>query len=279
MASTDRLDHTVINVKFEMDAAETLFGQLGFTLTPRGYHTLGSINHLMMFGTDYLELLGLPDANDPSRKDIAERPVGINGLVFKTEDVDPIFERLQAAGFDGDPPKAFSRPVDVAEGQRDAKFRTVTARADVFPGGRVYYCEHGTPELVWRPEWQSHANGVVAIPEFVNVAEDADAEAERFAKLLATQVEFDGNGARCAVLDGCRITTLTPDQYASRYGELASPMGGRAAIFGALVFATEDLAALNDGLDAVDGLTVERFPSRTVVRVNDFDAVLEFITA
>ena len=52
------LDHVVINVKDDMDLAQLVFSNLGFTLTPRGYHTLGSINHLMMFGSDYMELIG-----------------------------------------------------------------------------------------------------------------------------------------------------------------------------------------------------------------------------
>ena len=60
MPALAQLDHAVINVHFGMDRAEPLFQTLGFTLTPRGYHSLGSINHLMMFGTDYLELIGLP---------------------------------------------------------------------------------------------------------------------------------------------------------------------------------------------------------------------------
>ena len=49
MASTKQLDHTVINVGFEMDAAKTVFANLGFTLTPRGHHSTGSINHLAIF--------------------------------------------------------------------------------------------------------------------------------------------------------------------------------------------------------------------------------------
>ena len=38
------LDHIAINVKENMDKAYELFTELGFTLTPRGYHSLGSIN-------------------------------------------------------------------------------------------------------------------------------------------------------------------------------------------------------------------------------------------
>ncbi|MBT7732591.1 MAG: VOC family protein, partial [Rhodospirillaceae bacterium] len=56
-----RLDHVVINVRADMDVAEATFRDLDFTVTPRGYHTLGSINHLMIFETDYLELIGIPE--------------------------------------------------------------------------------------------------------------------------------------------------------------------------------------------------------------------------
>ena len=277
MPSSDRLDHTVINVKVDMDAATALFGQLGFTLTPRGYHSHGSMNHLMMFGKDYLELIGIPEGKEIERRDLKDASLGINGIVFKALDVDDIYARLQNAGLDGDPPKAFHRPVDIDDGQKDAKFRTVTVRDGVFPGGRVYYCEHGTPELVWRPEWQSHANGVISMPEFVTVTSDADGEVARFATLLNTYPEMDGNGTRCVTLDGCRITVLTSDQYSDRYGKLASIMGSRNAIFGAMVFATESLSMLNRLLGDLDGVATNLHPDRTIVRVDAFDAVLEFV--
>ena len=60
MPTPPKLDHTVINVGYQMDEAQQRFQALGFYLTERGFHSFGSINHTMMFGTDYLELIGLP---------------------------------------------------------------------------------------------------------------------------------------------------------------------------------------------------------------------------
>ena len=57
------LDHVVINVRDGLDAAAALYARLGFTLTSRGHHTLGSSNHLAILGTDYLELLGVQPGN------------------------------------------------------------------------------------------------------------------------------------------------------------------------------------------------------------------------
>jgi len=48
----------------DLDAAAARFGELGFTLTPRGFHSIGSQNHLIMLGSTYIELLA-PVATHP----------------------------------------------------------------------------------------------------------------------------------------------------------------------------------------------------------------------
>src|SRR4051795_7370915 len=106
------LDHVVIDVRDRMDEAARVFAELGFTLTPRGYHTLGSMNHLMMFATDYLELLGFGDGGT-SRPELAPFPVGLNGLVFKTDDADVVYAHAHVAGLPILPAQSFSRPVEL----------------------------------------------------------------------------------------------------------------------------------------------------------------------
>ncbi len=278
MAHPPKLDHAVINVHYQMDLSESIFRKLGFHLTARGYHSLGSINHLMMFGSDYLELIGLPAetiGEKPTRPEVLDAPVGINGLVFKTSDVDETYTHLQALGMAGDPPKSFFRPVDLPDGPQNAHFRTVTVRADIFPGGRIYFCEHGTPELVWRPEWQHHRNGALRMPEFVIASECHDREAADLARLIHSQVE--GSGDNLSVkLEDATITLLSPTAYQTRFGDLASCMASRASIFGALTIQTTDLASLrslaqDSGLPLVDG------PRRLTLREPSLDCVLEFV--
>ena len=74
------LDHVVINARDDMDRAADIYRRLGFTLTERGYHSLGSINHLAMFGTDYLELIAVPKGATTGRMDLLTFPFGLNGL-------------------------------------------------------------------------------------------------------------------------------------------------------------------------------------------------------
>ena len=275
MTSNLQLDHTVINVRGDMDAAQVLFESLGFTVTPRGYHSLGSINHLMMFGTDYLELIGVPEGGETQRQDLLTAPVGINGLVFKSENVDDTMAHLTTQGLAGDPPKAFHRPVEVDGGSQDASFRTVAARPGIFPGGRVYFCEHGTPELVWRPEWQSHTNGVTAMPEFVVVSEDPAASAENFAKLVGGTAAKADNALSVATRDVI-LTVLSLAQYQARYGALASPMNGRQSIFGAMVFKTGNLDAIRSAAASVESAET---PNSIALRLSAYDSVLEFVTS
>ena len=272
-----QLDHAVINTHYEMDHAQQCFSQLGFSLTDRGFHSLGSINHLMMFGTDYLELIGLPkdaDGTLPVRQGISDAPRGINGLVFKTTNAQQTYEHLKAVGMAGDPPKSFSRPVQTPEGVKDAKFQTVHVRPDVCDAGRIYYCQHFTPELVWREADQSHANAVSAIREMVLVATDPDREAESFSRLLNTASHADDQ-TQYLMLPGFRLSVMSVAAYQQKYSELATDMQGRSAMFGAMIFNTEQSANPAANTD----WPVKQIESGWRLRQPDFDCLLEFSQA
>ena len=275
MAEGAPLDHAVINVKYEMDRAAPLFEGLGFTLAPRGHHSLGSINHLMIFGTDYLELIGLPRGIENPRREIADSPLGINGLVFKTDDADATHAHLDGLGLAGDAPMSFTRPVALGDAEHTARFRTVKVRPGAFPAGRVYFCEHGTPELVWRQEWSTHANGATAIREFVVVAAEPEAEAARYAEVAGATGVAGGAAEQVIGLSGARLSVLSPARYGERYGALALALGGRSSIFGAVTLSTNDLAAAANAV-AGSGLPSRTEGGRVVVGVPDFDALLEF---
>ena len=278
IGGTIRLDHVVINAQRDMDAAEALCRSLGFTVTPRGYHTLGSINHLMMFDTDYFELIGIPDGGEIRRADLMAAPRGINGLVFKSDDVDETYARLITLGMDGEPPRAFSRPVNLDGGVLDARFRTVAVRPGVFPAGRVYFCEHATPELVWRPEWQVHDNGALSMAEIVIVADDVPAAAADYARLVDGEVVALRDGIRTIDTATARLSIRSPKGYRAQYGDLASDLHDRASIFGALVFRVPSLSVVADVLTRLETpLPKIIAPQGIVVRLPDFDSVLEFV--
>jgi len=240
------LDHIVINGLFDMDRAAALMSQLGFTLTPRGYHSLGSINHLMMFEHDYLELIGLPSGTDKLRKDVLDSPLGLNGLVFKVSDADACQQALRASGLAMLEPQSFSRPVTIDGVEHLARFRTVRTAPEVFEAGRVYYCQHFTPELVWRRPWMSHANGVSGLRELVVVTSNPEVDAPLYAKAAQASPKKQGQDWAIALSGGFRITLMAPARYRERYGELCVEADGRHSFFGALVLEAADIERLRN---------------------------------
>ncbi len=277
MQLAHKLDHSVINVHYDMDNAKRLFEALGFTVTPRGHHTLGSINHLLVFDDDYLELIGMPMGDEPEIDEISDNPLGIHGMVFRSNNADDTYEYLKSLDFDDLPPKVFSRPVDVANGKKDAKFRTVGAKEGLFSGAGVYFCEHSTPELVWRPEWQKHANGVNKIIEFTVVSTDPEFEANNFATLLAGKVESFAEDTFRISFKGGYISVLSRIAYQKKYGDFASELDDNAGMFSALIFSTTNLSALNEMLKTTPSeIRVKCGDSRTLVRVSPYNTLLEF---
>src|SRR6201981_1878328 len=230
---TFALDHLVVNVLFDMDRAETMMSQLGFTATPRGYHSLGSINHLMIFEGHYLELIGLPSAADVLRKDLLDSPRGVNGLVFKAGDIDTCASSLRQSGLAMLEPQSFSRPVTIDGVEQLARFPPVRTAPEVFEAGRVYYCEHYTPELVWHRPWMAHANGCSALSELVVVTDAIETDASRYAK--AAQAHAERRGSEVFTIDlasGFRLTSISPARYLERYGEHSVEANGRRSFFG-----------------------------------------------
>src|ERR1700678_2637116 len=192
---TFSLDHVVINTLFDLDRAATLMSQLGFTLTPRGYHSLGSINHLMVFEGHYLELVGLPLGTDVLRRDVLETPLGLNGLVFQATDIDACISQLRGSGLTVLEPQSFSRPVTIDGVEQLARFRTVRTAPELFEGGRVYYCQQYTPELVWHRPWMSHPNGCQGLSELVVVSTDIEKDLARYAKAAQAGAQRLGDDA------------------------------------------------------------------------------------
>lgn len=182
---TPRLDHVVINVADQLDAASALFRRLGFQLTERGHHSLGSSNHLAVFNDNYLELLGYEAGRGNLRQDLWQSPIGLSGLVWKTDDADAVWRYLESQDIDDEQPARFFRPVQLPDGSEDqARFRTVRLRPALVPNGRSFFCQHETPHAVWQNAWRQHPNGVSDIIEFVVVAQDPAAAALPYSRLF-----------------------------------------------------------------------------------------------
>ncbi|MBN9513730.1 MAG: VOC family protein [Alphaproteobacteria bacterium] len=272
------LDHVVINARDDMDRAADVYTRLGFSLTERGYHSLGSMNHLAMFGTDYLELIAIPKDAKSGRLDLLTYSPGLNGLVFGSEDSAITYAALAKAGVPVDPPSEFTRPVKVDGAEREARFRTIRMKAGVVPYGRVYYCHHFTRDLVWRDEWRHHANGTVAIVRAVIVEPDPAAASKLYADMFGPESVRDIKGGKTVVVGNSRFDIVTEAELKAQFGDAVPDAEGRKAYMAGLTFRTVSADKAARALQAGNIGGVTRNGGRLVVPAKEaFNAVLEFV--
>lgn len=278
------LDHLVFDVRDRMAEGAARLAALGFQLTPMGKHSLGSANHLAVFATDYLELLGTDIPGGALRPDIASYPVGLNGLVFKVDDAEALAARLLAAGVPALPAQSFHRPVDLPDGTRDdARFRTVRLdRAAAFDG-RIYWCEHLTPQHVWRPEWQAHPNGVVSVARVLLSVRDPERQAAMFRRMFGADAVTAGADGRvllpCGPVPSGRLTVeVAPHALvAAELGTAAPDPAGRGDHMALVALRVGSLAATAALLRANGVAAAPRGDGLRVAAEPALNAVVDFL--
>lgn len=250
------LDHVMVTVR-DLDASAAAWKRLGFTVSPRGTHSphLGSGNYTIMFGDDYLELLGIlteTEHNQPMR-DFLKTREGVERVAFTTSDAAAGVAELQARGIDADGPVHFGRPVELPDGGvGEAKFNVFRWPLDENPGGiRIFACQHLTRDTVWIPELQSHANGAQRIIRLEVLTADPKAAAAHLGRLIDEPVHADADGWRVPT-GGTRADILFYDAagFARRYPDAvrdgAAPEGAVA-----LVLASSDIEGAKSALGSL----------------------------
>ena len=188
MAKTD-FDHAVVMVRDRLDELAPGYAAQGYTLGERALHNLGSCNQVIVLDSAYIELLGWPPG-DPPRPEIANSPMGLEALVFRTDDAQATYERLRGLGFAANPVQDLMRPAVLDDGsEKTARFQAVRFAEQPIPGLRMYFCRHLTPECVWRPSLLSHANEARSISSIVIEAPDPAALGQRLGQVVDVVAE------------------------------------------------------------------------------------------
>jgi catechol 2,3-dioxygenase-like lactoylglutathione lyase family enzyme len=246
------IDHIVVDVRDRLEEGAQRYRALGFTLTPVGRHSLGSANHLAIFGRDYLELLGTETPGGTLRPDIASFPIGLNGLVFLTRDAEALQSRQQARGVPVQGVVNFFRPVIYPDGSKaDARFNVVRLDIAAAFDGRTYWCEHLTPEQVWRPEWQEHANGTVGVARVVISVRDPARQAALFTRMFGPAFVAEGPDGRRVLRAGEAVVEFVPHAaVGAELGDAAPDPAGRGDHMALIGLRVRDLGAAAAALSA-----------------------------
>jgi hypothetical protein len=192
------IDHIIIGVR-DLEAARLGWRRLGFTPTPRGRHIgQGTANYCIMFGRDYLELLGFvePDEHAHRLETFLAQREGPMSVAFAPErDAEATAATRTARGLHPSAPRALGRALELPEGAVTPRFSLLNLPPEETPALDCFICGHLTPELVRRDEWLVHPNGVTGIKAVHLVADDPAALAPAYRRLFGDgQVTTTGAG-------------------------------------------------------------------------------------
>ena len=229
MKSIAGFDHALILVR-DLEDGDARMRRLGFRPTPRGVHSahMGTANYtIMLSDMTYFEVIGVLDPT-PSNSDMRamlERRQGLLGFAVKTGDAEALHEELEPSGAaDGDV-LAFSRPVDLPGGTKDATFSVVNLKREKTLGLRMFACTHHTPDVVWREDYLEQPNGVSGVSAVVGEVPDVDLAERSFGELFGERASRRGDEISIDY-GNATVSFLSGSELESRFG--LAPLGEAA---------------------------------------------------
>jgi len=216
------LDHPQIAVS-DLDLAAEAYRRMGFTLAPRMTHSFGTSNHLIMVGQEYLELIGgfsrIQDVELRNMMSPAGGHEGLLSLALFSEDIPADMADYAARGAVTPTARTFSRPVPLpGGGEATLSFTGCGIVNTAAPRMQIFACHQHNPDLVWKPEWMTHANGAHCVAAVVYVADDPSRHAA-YLELMVGQGSVREVGGMLQVDTGRagRIEVITPAMLDRRF--------------------------------------------------------------
>jgi hypothetical protein len=178
------LDHVVHAVR-DLDAAAEFYSRAGFTVGARNRHPWGTHNRIVQLNNCYIELLEVAEPEkivphgDRSfsfgayHRDFLASQEGFAMLLLNSSNAVEDATAFEAAGIGSSKVFDFSREGARPDGTPvKLAFSLAFAFDPASPNLRFAVCQHHFPENFWDPAFQTHANGVKAVPGVTMVAEN-----------------------------------------------------------------------------------------------------------
>ena len=214
------IDHVIVAVR-DLDRARMGWTRLGFNLTPRGRHLgQGTANYCIMFGRDYLELLGFVAADEHAerlRRFLAQREGAMAVAFAPAGTAEDAAAALAALGLHPGEKRALGRQLELPEETVVPRFSLIALMPEEIPALDCFLCFHLTPELVRRPEWLVHPNGASGLRSVTVVVAETAPLLPAYDRLFGIH-EVTTTDAVASVRAGPhRILFATPDDFATMH--------------------------------------------------------------
>ena len=241
----------------DLEGAAARFERLGFTVSPVNIHynsadgelvRSGTANRLIVFEAGYIEALAQV-ADTPLGAELASglaRYEGLHLLALAHGRV----EEHDVGDTEMRPTVFLRRPL---EDGRIVRATVRRATAEAMPEGRVQLLTHETPELIWLPGMDRHANAARALTGFLQIVANPAEAADRYARFANRPARRTGPVFEVALDRGC-FALAGPDALGALLPDATHPpppFGAAVAIESAELDRTRFLLA-NAGI-AVHG--------------------------
>lgn len=232
----------------DLDGAKAQLERLGFQVSFENVHMnmgadgvqrpSGTINRLSILGLGYLEFLGARGETPLADQHRAQlgRYEGLHLMAFNSADVPAEALRLAAEGFTPLESVDMRRPVQLPNGDHDGHFSVLRVPPGVMAEGRVQWCGHHSPDLVWHESQTTHPNGISALTCALWVVDNVDEALGRYSRFLRKPAKRLGVGAGCVPLERGMLIFAEPNRAADFAPGLAIP----TTPFGGAVFLRAD---------------------------------------
>lgn len=281
------IDHLVLCVN-DLDDVRKTYAALGFTTTPQAIHPFGTGNILVQLQGNFLEFLAVLDKSkfpEPApgkfnfgafNEGVLSHREGMSMLVFEGHDADADQTDFAKNGLETYDVFHFERLAKQPDGATvTVGFSLAFATDPSMPEAAFFTCQQHAPEYFWKPEYQKHANGAVAVSEVVMVSEDLSQASNFVGAMQNTDaVPQDADTHYVKTARG-NVTVLTPQRFSDRFGEKAP--GPQSPHFAAFQVSVADLGQV-EKLLSQNGVSFRRASETLQVSAaSAFGVVLEFI--
>jgi len=173
--SERRIDHLVLAVH-DLAAAAEFYRGLGFQVGARNVHPWGTENHIVQFGTSFLELITVGNAaaipeHKPDHfsfgafgRDYLKKREGLAMLVLDSVDAKADAATFRREGIGPFEPFFFERKGKRPDGsETHVAFTLAFAMDPGIENAAFFRCQQHFPENFWNPKFQVHPNGATGV--------------------------------------------------------------------------------------------------------------------
>lgn len=262
------IEHPLVAVH-ELEAVAARWQALGFAPRPLGRHPWGTVNRMIMFPNQFIELIAVED--DAAAQHVIgqlianalKRGEGVAALALHSRDAAADTAAIEARG------GWSAGTVEVRRAVGEAVMRASLAVLpdDDFPDLAVLLCQQHTPELVWQPDWLAHPNGADALSAVFILAPKPEKVAARLAMVWGAAAVAEQPGGLQVETGAAALHVLDEAALLQRFPGMRLPVGAarRAPCVVALSVHTGRFAAAVVRAMQVAGVRVEEGGHRRVL--------------